>query len=113
MWWTEAPADERRLAGAVPALAARGIDWGTAPFTRAVGDAILETLVASGSDVLLLPVQDIFGWPDRVNVPGTTTDDNWTWRMPWPVDRLDAQPEARERAGALAAMCQRAGRGTK
>ena len=112
VWWNEAPEDERRKAGAVPALAARGLDWGTTPFSRDVRDAILETLVASGSNILLLPVQDIFGWPDRVNVPGRTTDDNWTWRMPWLVDRLADEPEARERARALAVMCRRAGRGS-
>jgi 4-alpha-glucanotransferase len=111
VWWEEAPEDERRKAGAVPALAARGLDWGTTSFSPEVRDAILETLVASGSDILLLPVQDIFGWPDRVNVPGQTTDDNWTWRMPWPVDRLADEPEAQERAEALAGMCRRAGRG--
>jgi len=79
--------------------------------TPEVRDAILETLIASGSDLLLLPVQDIFGWPDRVNLPGQTTDENWTWRMPWPVDRLDTQPEARERARTLGGMCRRAERG--
>ena len=111
VWWSEAPAEERRLAGAVPALAARGIDWAAAPFTRALGDAILEALVASGSDFLLLPVQDLFGWPDRVNVPATTGPENWTWRLPWPADRLADEPEARERAAALAAMCARHHRG--
>ncbi len=111
VWWDEAPAGERRLAGAVPALASRGIDWAGAPFTAALGDAILEALVASGSDLLLLPVQDIFFWRDRVNVPGTTGPENWTWRLPWPADRLADQPEARARAAALAAMCARHGRG--
>jgi len=111
VWWTEASEDERRRAGAVPALAARGVDWATVPFSPEVRDAILETLVASGSDILLLPLQDVFGWPDRVNLPGTTGDDNWTWRLPWLVDQLDAQPEARERAQTLARMCRGAGRG--
>ena len=113
VWWGEAPEDERRQAGAVPALAACGLDWGSTPFTPEVRDAVLETLVAAGSDILLLPVQDIFGWPDRVNVPGTTGDDNWTWRMPWPVDQMGAQPEARERAKTLAEMCRTARRGGK
>jgi len=111
VWWDEAPAEERRDAGAVPALAARGLDWSSVRCTPEVRDAILETLIASGSDLLLLPVQDIFGWPDRVNLPGQTTDENWTWRMPWPVDRLDTQPEARERARTLGGMCRRAERG--
>jgi 4-alpha-glucanotransferase len=112
VWWDEAPEDERRKAGAVPALARRGVDWATAPFTRELGDAVLETLAASGSNLLLLPVQDVFGWRARVNLPGTTREDNWTWRMPWPVDQLAREPEACERAAAIAAMCRRGGRGS-
>lgn len=111
VWWDQAPADERRAAGAVPALAARDIDWETAPFTPAIGDVILETLIASGSDILLLPIQDLFFWRDRVNVPATTGDENWTWCLPWPVETLGDQPEARARAAAIAAMCRKGGRG--
>ena len=36
----------------------------------AVRDALLEMLLASGSDLTLLPVQDVFGWRDRINDPG-------------------------------------------
>ena len=52
---------------------------------------------AAGSNELFLPMQDVFGWRDRINTPGTVSDDNWTWRLPWPVDRLDDVPEARAR----------------
>jgi len=112
VWWDEAPEDERREAGAVPALATRGIDWATAPFSPELGDAILEALVASGSDILLLPIQDLFFWRDRVNVPATTGDENWTWRLPWPVETLGDQPAAQARAAAIAAMCRKGGRGS-
>ena len=37
----------------------------------AVRDALLEILLASGSDLTLLPVQDVFGWRDRINEPAT------------------------------------------
>ena len=50
-------------------------------------------LFASLPNLLLLPVQDVFGWRDRINAPATVTDDNWTWRLPWPVDRLDEEAE--------------------
>ena len=62
-----------------------------------VRDALLEALFASGSDLLLLPVQDVFGWRDRINEPATVSDGNWTFKLPWPCDRLDEVPEARER----------------
>jgi len=42
-------------------------------------------------------------WTDRINVPALIDDSNWTWRLPWPVDALDAQPEAAERQQALRA----------
>ncbi len=45
-----------------------------------------------------------------VNVPGTVTDDNWTWRMLWPADALMQDPEPWERARTLREMCRRHGR---
>ena len=70
-------------------------------------DVLLEALFASGSDLLLLPVQDVFGWRDRINEPATVSDDNWTYRLPWPVDQLDEVPEARERQDQLRAWSER------
>ena len=73
-------------------------------------DVLLETLFASGSDLLLVPIQDVFGWRDRINEPATVNDDNWTFRLPWPTDRLDAYPEARERRDRLRAWSETHGR---
>jgi 4-alpha-glucanotransferase len=52
-------------------------------------------------------VGDAFGWPDRINEPATVSDDNWTFRLPWASDRLDAEPEARERQAALREWARR------
>jgi 4-alpha-glucanotransferase len=79
-------------------------------FGPAVRDALLEMLFASGSDLTLLPVQDVFGWRDRINVPATVTDSNWTYRLPWPVDRLHEVPEARERQARLRSWSAKHGR---
>jgi 4-alpha-glucanotransferase len=62
---------------------------------------MLEVLYSSRSDLLILPIQDIFGWRDRVNTPALVCEDNWTWRLPFPTDALSEQPEARERAAFL------------
>jgi 4-alpha-glucanotransferase len=51
-------------------------------------------LFASGADLLILPIQDVFGWRDRINQPATVNSGNWTWRLPWPCDRLAQQPDA-------------------
>jgi 4-alpha-glucanotransferase len=74
-----------------------------APYDAVVRDVLLEALFASGSDLLLLPIQDAFGWPDRVNEPATVSDKNWTYRLPWPVDTMDEHAEARERKEKLRA----------
>jgi len=66
-----------------------------------VRDALIETLYASGSDLLILPIQDVFGWPDRINQPATVSPLNWRWRLPWSVDRLSAEPEAAAAAERL------------
>ncbi|MFP5379481.1 MAG: 4-alpha-glucanotransferase [Vicinamibacteria bacterium] len=65
-------------------------------------DALLAALLHGAADLVVLPLQDVFGWPDRINVPATVADTNWTWRLPWPIDRMAMHPAARERAGALA-----------
>jgi 4-alpha-glucanotransferase len=49
----------------------------------------------------MLPIQDAFGWRDRVNEPATVSDANWSYKLPWSIDRLDDQAEARERKAQL------------
>jgi 4-alpha-glucanotransferase len=45
-----------------------------------------------------------------VNEPATVTDRNWTYKLPWPVDQLDAQAEARERQEQLRSWAGKYGR---
>jgi 4-alpha-glucanotransferase len=71
---------------------------------------LLESLFAARSQILVLPIQDVFGWPDRINEPATIGDHNWTFRLPWYSDRLDDVPEARERKAQLQAWSQKYGR---
>ena len=75
---------------------------------RRLRDALLEALYASGADLLILPIQDVFGWRDRINQPATVGDDNWTWRLPWPVDRLPTEPQADAVARQLQDWSERA-----
>jgi 4-alpha-glucanotransferase len=88
-WWNEAPIEERR---AVAAVLGEGRCNPDAPFETPVRDAILDALFTSGSDIALVPIQDVFGWRERVNTPALVSDENWTWRLPWPVEDLPDRP---------------------
>jgi 4-alpha-glucanotransferase len=101
-WWENAPEAERRKVNAIPTV--QRMSGGEGILTAAwpkVRDVLIETLLASRSELVLLPIQDVFGWSDRINVPATVTDANWTFRLPWPIDRMNEAPEVRERQFAL------------
>ncbi|HEX8029130.1 MAG TPA: 4-alpha-glucanotransferase [Vicinamibacterales bacterium] len=68
--------------------------------------AILQSLLASGSNLTLIPLQDVFGWIDRINTPAVVGEMNWTWRLPWPVDQWLDQEETVARADQLKAWTQ-------
>jgi 4-alpha-glucanotransferase len=103
-WWEGAPADEKEAVLAIPSVRARLTG------EAQMRDVLIEMLMASGADLVILPIQDVFGWRDRINQPATVGESNWTWRLPWPVDRmLDAQ-EAVETAARLGEWTRRYGR---
>ncbi|MBI3491540.1 MAG: 4-alpha-glucanotransferase [Acidobacteria bacterium] len=114
VWWDHAPLDERGQVSALPTVVrvSGGADLADAPYDARVRDVLIEALYASGSDLLLLPVQDVFGWRDRINEPATMNDENWTFRLPWPVDKLNEIPEALERKNQLAEWARTSGRVT-
>src|SRR5207253_2895522 len=80
------------------------------PYDPEVRDALVESLFASGSNLLIIPVGDAFGWRARINEPARVSDSNWTFRLPWPCDRLDDEPEARERQTTLRGWSEKHGR---
>jgi 4-alpha-glucanotransferase len=112
IWWQDAPRAEREAVVAIPSVRDRlteddraSIDAPGLP--HAIHEALLEALYASGSDTLILPIQDIFGWRDRINQPGTVGETNWTWRLPWPSDRMRTEGMAMEVAKQLREWCLR------
>jgi len=90
-WWDQSDRDERAAILALPRLQTRGLDPGD-PWSDRVRDALLELIWSAASTELFMPVQDLFGWRDRINTPGTLGGHNWTWRLPWPIDRAPRPP---------------------
>ena len=78
--------------------------------TDAQRAAVLQSLLGAGSALTLIPLQDIFGWTDRINTPAVVDGVNWTWRVKWPVDNWLNPGEAMERADQLMAWTRAAGR---
>jgi 4-alpha-glucanotransferase len=110
LWWETSLEAERAALLQLPDFHARGLTDPDAPWTAALRDALLALAYRARSNDLFLPLQDVFGWRDRINTPGTVGDANWTWTLPWETDRLIQIPEAHDRArflGHLAAEFRR------
>jgi 4-alpha-glucanotransferase len=99
-WWDTASPEERQALLQLPQLRGAGLSADQA-FSDHTRDRLLEVLFAAGSSLLILPIQDIFGWRDRINVPAIVSDRNWSWRLPGPVEDLLTEAGAAERAGVL------------
>lgn len=114
VWWESLTPEERRLIADMPSMirahpqGAEGL--GSPGLDASIRDAILTAMYRAGSNLVLLPIQDVFGWRDRINHPATVGDWNWTYVLPWPVDRMDEQAEAADAAERLRELSDRAGR---
>jgi len=108
-WWRNADDEERRqfvaslrLEGAID-VRRDGLD------DRAI-DAILSSLYAAPSRLTIVPVQDLFGWDARINVPGTVDATNWKWRLPFALDRFRDNSDLAARIAAIRAIAARSRR---
>jgi 4-alpha-glucanotransferase len=66
-------------------------------------------LYQSASDLCLVPLQDLLGTREQVNVPGSVNERNWTYRMPMAVESLSADQETNDRLRRLASEARRLG----
>src|SRR5205814_7218051 len=102
VWWESLTTEERRLIAEMPSVhrthpqGREGVA-GSSSFDEGIRDAILTAIHRAGSNLVLLPIQDIFGWRDRINHPATTGEWNWTYVLPWPLDRKIGRASCRER----------------
>ena len=103
-WWEALSEEERDEVVSLPAVV-RQLARAATPL-----DAIVAALLDARSQLAILPIQDVFGWSDRINTPAIVSEDNWSWALPWPVDRLADVDEARRRARWLAEVTRAAAR---
>lgn len=108
VWWETAAQWERdAVCRTFPEL--RGFPP-TPEFRPEVHEALMRAMMHSGSDYAIVPWQDIFGSPDRVNLPGTVGEHNWTWRMEPKVEELLSRDDTTSAADWLAGLTASGGR---
>jgi 4-alpha-glucanotransferase len=110
-WWQDSSQHDRHALASLAAVLGAGAVDPASPWSPSVRDTLLTLVYQSGSNDIFLPIQDVFGWFDRVNTPGTVGDHNWTWKLPWNVDRLGDVAESRERAATLRRIAGEQSRG--
>ncbi|MGZ3418693.1 MAG: 4-alpha-glucanotransferase [Polyangiales bacterium] len=109
--WETLPFDERRHAlSDIPSLrgvsSMRDVDKLGPP----VHDALLDALYGAGSELTLLPLQDLWGSKDRINVPGIVGAQNWSYRLPATIEALRQDPQIAHRMYVAGQIARKHGR---
>ncbi len=86
VWWRAQPVAEREKL--VRALGLESQVNSHSMLGEAARDAILAALYAAPSRLVIIPIQDLFGWSAQINRPGTISDSNWTYRIPLTLERM-------------------------
>ena len=107
-WWREQTVSEREKLIRALGLANKVI--ARAMLNESALDAILEALYAAPSRLVIIPIQDLFGWSARINRPGTVNDSNWTYRLPMTLERLRRSRAIQSRIAKLRDIAIRTGR---
>jgi 4-alpha-glucanotransferase len=80
-WWYELPVAQRE----------RFAKLGSFDLSLPEGErelALIRLLLSARSDTTLLLAQEILGDKTRINLPGTVSNENWTWRLPRTLEAL-------------------------
>ena len=103
-WYDGLSPEHRGYLARIPGLERLDINRN---FDDSVRDALLHVLYQSASDLCLVPLQDLLGTREQVNVPGSVNERNWTYRMPMEVESLGADQATSERLLRLSSQSRR------
>jgi 4-alpha-glucanotransferase len=85
-WWPDLPASDRAQFAARASVAESTAD----DPKRSLG--LLADMYRARSDLALTLAQEIIGSRDRINMPASVGPQNWSWRLPRPIEDLQADP---------------------
>jgi 4-alpha-glucanotransferase len=108
-WWEGASDAERAgVAQVYPEL--HGLRPVPRAFTPQIHEALLAAAENAQSELCVLPWQDVLGTSDRINLPGSVGDANWSYRMERPVEDISNEGTTRAAAERLGRLTLAAGR---
>jgi 4-alpha-glucanotransferase len=102
-WWNELPEEDRAALGARAGVT-ENMD------ERARTLALLGDLYSASSNLALVLGQELLGLGDRINTPATVGQQNWSWRLPRPIEELEADPAVVSRLEAVRTLVDASGR---
>jgi len=79
-------------------------------FSDRVHEAFTRAVMSSNSWIAVFQVQDVFAQTSRFNVPGSTSDANWSARMKETVKGLDADKTLLAKTMMLSRLANESGR---
>jgi 4-alpha-glucanotransferase len=109
-WLEGLPGNERAALIEVLHPANPGLSPHHSSWTPELHLAVLRCLYQAGSVLTVPPIQDLFGWRERINTPATTNSHNWRYRLPVETSQLDTLPGVRARMKAIRALTRESGR---
>ena len=104
-WWNEIPPGEREAF--LEMLNGKRKFSPEGPFSHRLQEKILDRLMASGSGLVIFPIQDVFGSTNQINIPATVGPHNWRYRLPVTVSELDQISPYKEKAKFLKRLIHR------
>jgi 4-alpha-glucanotransferase len=102
-WWGDLSEEDRAALGERAGVTP-GMD------ERARTLALLRDLYGSSSNLALVLGQELLGLGDRINTPGTVGVQNWCWRLPRPIEDLEADPAVTSRLDAVRGLVEASSR---
>jgi 4-alpha-glucanotransferase len=72
--------------------------------------ALVRLLFSARSHLTLLLAQEVLGDKSRINLPGHVGPENWTWRLPRPLEELAEDAAVNARLAAIKKLAQESGR---
>ncbi len=105
-WWKSLPQEERvTFLTMIDANLTQ--EAPTGHLSEALHTAILDRLMGAGSALVLLPIQDVFGFQEQINQPATVGDHNWRYRLPATLSVLQQKSPYREKLQVLKKIIDR------
>jgi 4-alpha-glucanotransferase len=71
---------------------------------------LLRDLYGASSNLALVLSQELLALRERINTPATVGAQNWSWRLPRPIEDLESDPGVMARFDAVRALVEASGR---